>query len=130
MQISPHFHVDEFRCKDGTPVPRKAIPALKRLCEQFLEPLRKKFGPCHVTSGYRTRRYNARIGGARFSQHIYDESPDSVAADVVFARGTPSQWAREARAIRNRLGRGGVGEYPRSGFVHVDNRYERADWHQ
>lgn len=122
-QASEHFNVSEFDCHDGTRVPKAAYPALRRLCEDVLEPMRAQFGACHVTSGYRHRSYNASIGGASQSQHIYDDGPDSVAADVSFARGNPAEWARFARG----LGKGGVGQYDRSGFVHVDNG-PRRDW--
>lgn len=124
QQLSTHFHLREFHCKNGARVPMRARPALRRLCRGPLEQLRRKFGPCTVHSGYRTRGYNAAIGGARLSQHIYDDGPESVAADVSFARGTPRQWAEEA----DRLGVGGVGVYPTSGFIHVDNRKGRSRW--
>ena len=123
-QLSPHFHVREFACKDGRQVPAIAVPALKRLCSTYLEPMRAEFGPAHVLSGYRPRDYNTRIGGARYSQHIYELTPDSVAADLVFRLGVPADWARFA----DHLGAGGVGRYDRSGFAHVDNRPERARW--
>lgn len=123
-QLTPHFHVREFACKDGRQVPAVALPALKRLCVTYLEPMRDHFGPAHVLSGYRPADYNARIGGARYSQHIYDLTPESVAADLVFRLGNPAEWARFA----DQLGAGGVGRYDRSGFVHVDNRPDRARW--
>lgn len=126
QQLSPHFHLREFHCKNGARVPMAARPALRRLCRDVLEPLRREFGPCTVMSGYRTRAYNASIGGARFSQHIYDDGPESVATDLVFSRGTPEQWARAADRIMR--GGGGLGTYPRSGFIHVDNRKGRARW--
>lgn len=129
-QMSPHFHVSEFRTHDGTPVPRMAYEGLRHLCVNYLEPMRDKFGPAHVTSGHRHRAYNASIGGATDSFHIYDHPArrgDQVAADMDFARGTPSEWADEARRIANQLGRGGVGQYNRSGFVHMDNG-PRRDW--
>lgn len=123
-QITPHFHVREFDCHDGRKVPAVAVPALTRLCVKYLEPMRAHFGPCHVLSGYRPEDYNRRIGGAKFSQHIYELTPDAVAADLVFRTGTPSEWSRFA----DQLGAGGVGRYDSSGFVHVDNRPERARW--
>ena len=127
-QLSPHFHVDEFRCKDRrrTRVPPAALPALRRLCRQVLEPLRAKFGPAVVLSGYRTRAHNRAVSGATQSQHIYDDTPGSVAADVTFRRGTPKQWAAEANRILGRSG--GVGRYDVEDFVHVDNRAEKARW--
>lgn len=128
VRLSPHFTVHEFNCHDGSVVPINSGAALVRLCRDYLEPMRAKFGACHVLSGYRHRVYNAGIGGARNSQHIYEETPDSVAADVRFARGNPREWAEFAYDLRRRLGKGGIGVYMRSGFVHVDNRPYRADW--
>lgn len=122
-RASEHFLISEFDCHNGQKVPRDAYPALRRLCEDVLEPMRAHFGACRVTSGYRPRAYNASIGGASQSEHIYELTPSSVAADVSFARGTPASWAEFAR----RLGVGGVGQYSRSGFVHVDNG-PRRDW--
>ena len=123
-QISPNFHIREFACKDGRQVPAIAVPAVTRLCQKFLEPMRANFGPCHVMSGYRPRDYNARIGGAKFSQHVYEDTPESVAADLIFRLGNPALWA----AFADSLGVGGVGRYDRSGFVHVDSRPNRARW--
>lgn len=122
-KLSENFDVAEFDCNDGTKVPAVAIPALRRLCADVLEPLRDRYGAATVTSGYRHRKYNEAIGGEAQSQHIYDLTPGSVAADVKFARGTPAQWATSAR----KLDVGGVGEYRRAGFVHVDNG-PRRDW--
>lgn len=143
MKLSDHFALAEFACKDGTPVPEDSIPALRELCVHMLEPLRAKYGPARINSGYRHEAYNRRIGGAMFSQHIYDQDPRSVAADVRFRNGTPAQWARSARwrfrykrrwngtavALRfRRLGkRGGVGEYRAAGFIHLDSG-PRRDW--
>ena len=125
-KLSPSFAVGEFDCHDGTPVPAAAIRALDVLVWSVLEPLRDEFGPCRVLSGYRHRAYNASIGGARHSQHIYDDTPGSVAADVRFERGSPREWYDAARKL---LGEGGgTGLYVRSGFVHVDNRPYRAEW--
>lgn len=121
-QLTAHFHVREFACKDGRQAPVFSYPALRRLCTSYLEPMRATFGPCLVMSGYRPADYNARIGGARFSQHIYELTPDSVAADLIFRTGTPAQWA----ALADQLGAGGVGRY--ASFVHCDNRPVKARW--
>lgn len=123
-QLTAHFNVREFDCHDGRRVPAIAVPALTLLCRKILEPLREEFGSALVLSGYRPRDYNARIGGARYSQHIYELTPSSVAADVVFAKGNPAAWERAAISLRA----GGVGRYDRSGFVHVDNRPYPARW--
>jgi Peptidase M15 len=130
-QLSQHFRAGEFHCHDGSYSPISARPAMIRLCKTFLEPMRAKFGACHVLSGYRHRLYNARIGGARHSQHVYEDGYESVAADLRFARGTPAQWVAFAKTLRSKnKGHGGIGRYDRSGFVHVDNRGYSATWSQ
>jgi uncharacterized protein YcbK (DUF882 family) len=126
-QVTPHFRVAEFDCHDGRPVPVEAHEALFRLCDEYLEKMREKFGAAQVLSGFRPRDYNERIDGAKNSMHIYDEHPDQVAADTRYARGTPAQWA----AYADSLGAGGVGRYDQSLFVHIDNRTNGpARWSQ
>jgi uncharacterized protein YcbK (DUF882 family) len=135
LRLSPHFCIEEFDCHDGTHVPKAAIPALKELCTLMLEPLRAKYGSCTVNCGYRTASWNARTpGSATHSQHIYDQHPNSVAADVTFSSGGVPQWAASARwrvttkPEWTKGGRGGVGDYPSACFIHVDNG-PRRDWH-
>lgn len=123
---SEHFSYAEFNTKDGTPVPPMAYDGLDHLCQTYLEPLRKKFGPISITSGYRHEAYNRAVGGETNSVHIYDapgRTGKAVAADIVCSSGTPSQWG----AFLDQLGAGGVGIYSGSGFVHVDNR-QRMGW--
>ena len=91
--------------------------------------MRAKFGACTVLSGYRHRAYNRAIGGAMYSQHIYDVTPDTVAADLRFVKGAPKNWAAYAKTLRAKYKKGGgVGIYIASDFVHVDNRHYNADW--
>lgn len=130
-QITPHFHLNEFHTKDtrGSAVPVDSWAAVIRLCEDYLEPMREKFGICTVLSGYRHRVYNAQVGGVLHSQHIYDDTPGSVAADTRYERGTPAQWVAHAKRLRAQLhNEGGIGRYDVSDFVHLDNRRKTADW--
>ena len=128
-KISPHFSYSEFFTHDGTPIPIKALPGIEKLIRDYLGPMRARFGSCTVLSGYRHRAYNRSIGGALHSQHIWDETPESVACDLRFAKGNPSEWSAYAKKLRAKHGRGGgIGTYTRSGFTHVDNRPYNADW--
>jgi uncharacterized protein YcbK (DUF882 family) len=132
-KLTAHFNLREFHCRDGTEVPESHEEALRHICEYILEPLRRKFGVCHVHSGFRTDSYNARVGGARSSYHRYHiHRAVEVAVDVSFATGSPAAWKREAvKLLDSRYGRtrGGVGYYPRGGFVHIDTRKAgRAYW--
>ena len=120
--LSQNFVLAEFHCCRGhcagEAVPAAAVPALRKLVTQVLQPMRDRFGRCTVHSGYRNARHNQHVGGVANSCHRYDVRPQTPAADVSFARGSVDEWAVEAR---RRLGNiGGVGRYPGSGFVHVD----------
>lgn len=131
MKLSQHFDLHEFACHDGTPVPASHVDALRYLCREILEPLRAKYGPCKVHSGYRTQDYNAKIGGARESFHVYDEhAVHDVAADVSFARGSVRGWRWKAARILllKRRRKGGLGMYVAGGFLHVDTRDYVARW--
>jgi uncharacterized protein YcbK (DUF882 family) len=128
-RLSKHFVVEEFDCRDGTKVMRRDYNGLEYLCRTYLEPLRKKYGPVHVNSGFRTAAYNARIGGASRSEHIYTmHDGNDQAADITCRKGGPRDWHRTANAIRARKrgGRGGLGLY--GTFVHIDIRDYKADW--
>jgi uncharacterized protein YcbK (DUF882 family) len=129
--LSPHFTVHEFDCHDGTVVPTRAYQALKDLCDHYLEDLRGAFGPVEVLSGYRHAAYNAAIGGARASFHIYDlRGYQYVAADVHCRRGGVRDWWEWMDRVQRRAERkrGGLGYYPQGGFIHVDNRPYLARW--
>ena len=79
MNLSPHFTLAELtRTSSGQPnVPSAAeTKALVALCSSLLEPIRAKFGPVSIHSGYRSRAVNEAIGGAKSSQHMRGEAAD------------------------------------------------------
>jgi uncharacterized protein YcbK (DUF882 family) len=128
-RLSAHFVVEEFDCRDGTKVQARDYGGLQYLCRTFLEPLRAKYGPVSVHSGFRTPSYNAKVGGARKSFHVYTEHDgNDQAADVSCARGRPADWHRTLSAIRasKRKGNGGLGLYRT--FCHVDIRDYPSNW--
>lgn len=132
-RLSPHFVLAEFATHDGTPVPEDHVDNLRRFCRDILEPLRARFGPCYVTSGYRHPEYNRRIGGAQRSVHMYGRGGgiQGVAADVRFASGGIHAWAAYADELlrRKRPPGGGLGVYDRpGGWIHVDTRPYLARW--
>ncbi len=113
-QLSTHFNEDEFRCKDGTlkgPDPKliTKLEALRGLVDK----------PVHVSSGYRSPAYNKKVGGAPKSQHLL-----GTAADIRVDGMSVNQLAD----ICETLGFGGIGRYPKKGFVHVDTRKGKARW--
>lgn len=120
-RLSPHFTATEFG-RAGAAAPDAWLYWARKLCTDYLEPLREKFGPVTVMSGFRTLGHNSEVGGAPASYHLRRAGRRGAAADVVCARGTPEDWYR----LLDRLGAPGLGLY--FGHVHVDNRLGRARW--
>lgn len=61
-------------------MPEEVVPAYSVLCNQILEPVRGVFPePFYITSGYRSKEVNQRIGGVANSQHV--ATGDYAAAD-------------------------------------------------
>lgn len=83
MKLSPHFDLVEFtrsdtaqsRHIDNTPN-HTQIENLRFLCVHVLEPLREKFGPIIIGSGFRSEKLNAAVGGVANSQHKTGEACD------------------------------------------------------
>lgn len=121
-RASTHFRYSEFDCHDGTPCPQWAHHSVSHLARYYLEPLRQRFGPVTVISGFRTAEYNRQVGGAPESFHVYELGRQGVAADVACARGGPQAWA----ALLERLSVPGLGLY--DGHVHADTRRGHARW--
>ena len=120
--LAPHFRVREFRCKDGsdTVMVDEALVLL-------LQCIREHFGKAvTITSGYRTAAHNAKVGGAKSSQHLLGRAADirvqgvSVEDVAAYAESLMPDW-------------GGVGRYPvkagrATGWVHIDTRQNKSRW--
>ena len=115
--LSPHFRVREFACHDGADTV-KVDTALVALLEEIRA---AAGGAVTITSGYRTPAYNAKVGGARYSQHL-----QGTAADITVAGAAPLLVGQMAEHYLG--GRGGIGVYQT--FTHVDTRSGRARWDQ
>lgn len=82
-QLSEHFSLREMTASgtamqlniDNTP-DEAQTECLRNLCQQVLEPLRKRFGVIRVTSGFRSKRLNNAVGGVICSQHLLGEAAD------------------------------------------------------
>lgn len=104
--------------KGGQIVALKAPPArlFKNIVDTALvaDWLREQVGPLVVNSGYRDPDYNAAVGGASGSMHLYFNALD-LSSPTVPAHKLADLAARHPNAQRM-----GIGRY--SGFVHIDMR--------
>lgn len=124
MKLTKDFHLTEFDCKDGTPVPNEYFDNVFELAVN-LQVLRDELGePVFISgSGYRTKEHNKKVGGAKHSQHLV-----AKAADISVKSKTPRQLAKiiEKLIAKGKMRQGGIGVYP--GFVHYDIRGKKARW--
>jgi uncharacterized protein YcbK (DUF882 family) len=121
--LTKDFSMAEFDCNNGTPVPEYMRPHLKDLCERHLQPLRDAGGTVNINSGYRTTAYNAAIGGASNSYHVYTYRKKAPAVDH-------TQSGRSAGEVANWHDAhdkfDGMGRY--SSFCHGDDRGYYSRW--
>ena len=124
MQLTKNFSLQEFICKDGTPVPPKFYSNVKELA-QNLQQLRDylKIPVIISGSGYRTASHNIVVGGAQKSLHL-----TASAADISVQEYSPGELAViiEKLIIEKKMKQGGIGIYPT--FVHYDIRGTKARW--
>ena len=123
-QVTRNFKLSEFGCTDGTAyidglvreqglTKKQAKQRAKQLADR-LERLRAREGnrALRPNSVFRTKAYNAKVGGVPGSAHTR-----GYAADVPAPAGlTLAAHRAHARAIFE----GGVGYYPTKYFVHMD----------
>lgn len=123
MQLSTNFHLSEFACKDGSPVPEELIPNITKLAVN-LQVLRDYIDePLHINSAYRSPAHNARVGGKKNSYHL-----KGLAADITAKHYTPKKLASiiEKLIAEKKMKQGGIGIY--IGFLHYDCRGTKARW--
>jgi zinc D-Ala-D-Ala carboxypeptidase len=83
MKLSHNFTLAELiksetairRGIDNTPPP-SVVENLQQLVTHVLQPIRDRFGPLIVTSGYRSRQLNVAIGGSATSDHVLGMAAD------------------------------------------------------
>lgn len=125
---SEHFTLQEFQCKDSnhTPCPTAYRGNLQELMDN-LEVLRSELSesPISINSGYRTPAHNKHVGGKPKSQHQVGK-----AADIVISGYSPAEVYNTIDRLQKsgRMNKGGLGWYPKHGFVHYDVRGVNARW--
>ena len=123
MKLSTNFSLSEFASADGTAPSGEVLKNLTELAKN-LEVLRKHLGqPIRVTSGFRSREHNRKIGGAVNSFHVL-----GMASDIQVAKMKPEDVAKaiELLITEGKMKEGGLGIYRT--WVHYDIRGTKARW--
>jgi uncharacterized protein YcbK (DUF882 family) len=113
-QLSKNFKVKEFACNDGSDtilIDTKLVEILQMIRDRYKLSVK-------ITSGYRTKSYNATIEkSSKASKHC-----EGMAADIQIKGIAPLQIAKycESKGVK------GIGLY--NTFTHVDSRKERSFW--
>ncbi|MDI5890621.1 D-Ala-D-Ala carboxypeptidase family metallohydrolase [Halomonas rhizosphaerae] len=108
MKLSVNFARHEFACSCGC-----GFDTIDAATLEILETVRQHFGrPVTVTSGARCRDYNASVGGASQSQHLFGRAAD------IKIQGHPAMIV--ADFIEENFPHASIGRYLT--FTHVDTR--------
>lgn len=127
-QLTTHFALSEFHSHDGVLVPTALVPRIKELAS-VLERIRSAIGAgLVVSSGYRSPKHNAAVGGASNSQHVEGRAADIYSPELEAKLGTDGMVRKIIAAARAIPEIHGIGvNY--SNFVHVDIRPGgRVEW--
>jgi uncharacterized protein YcbK (DUF882 family) len=120
--ITKNFNINEFKCKDGTPVPSELLKNVIELANN-LQIIRDYIDlPITILSAYRTENHNKKVGGAKKSQHLQGK-----AADLLTELNSKKLYdIIEFLINEGKIKEGGLGLY--ENFVHYDIRGVKARW--
>jgi hypothetical protein len=154
VQISPHFTLQQFLPKqaNANAIPQWPqwalirMPLLEKL-EQVLAVLAEHHKPATtltILSGYRLPNHNGRVGGTRYSRHMYGDAADFIVdsnndGKMDDLNGDNKVNQSDLRWLLKRLSQrsdaitaGGTGAYESHGkaeaFLHLDARGRAFYW--
>jgi|LWDU01.1.fsa_nt_gi hypothetical protein len=108
-------------------VPEELKPAVSLLFDKVVQPVREKFGPTRINSGYRCLELNTLIGSSNKSQHTKGEAVD---LEVI---GTDNQlvaeWIYNNCDFDQLILEFYDGTDPNSGWIHVSRKYQGDQRH-
>ena len=131
MQLTNNFTLAEL-CKsqtalrkgiDNLPKDPDTVAKMQTLAEEILQPVRDKFGPTVINSGYRCKKLNTAIGGSKKSQHCFGEAAD-IEVPTLSNRDL-AEWIKNNLDFDQLILEFYNGKDPSSGWVHVS--YKNKD---
>jgi len=109
--LSKHFNRSEVACRCGCGANTMDYETIQKL-----EQIREHFDtPIIVNSGFRCEKHNTNIGGSKNSLHLSGRAVDFY---------LPHQMLQTAYSYCEEImdGKGGLGLYQNSNFIHLDTR--------
>ena len=125
MQLTDNFSLAEL-CKsqtalrkgiDNLPKDPDIVSKMQTLAEEVLQPVRDKFGPTVINSGYRCPKLNKAVGSSSKSQHTKGQAADIEVP--TFSNKDVAIWISENLSYDQLILEFYNGVDPRSGWVHV-----------
>lgn len=114
-KVSKYFWESEFKCKCGK---CQLIPGMSPVLIERLDKMREEYGqPIIVTSGFRCKDHNKRVGGSPRSQHLYGRAADITGEDL-------DRLYELAERYFDSIGDGRENGL----FIHVDTRKGKRRW--
>lgn len=113
--LSPHFKVNEFRCKDGSDkilIDLDLIPILESLYVNL------NAKAVNITSGYRTPSWSVKVGGYSTDKHTQGLAVDIKVRDKNGKYITAEKILTTYQALGYKGGAGYINRYA----VHIDTR--------
>jgi len=109
IKISENFNLKEFECPccHRVMLDSKLLNLLQKLRDTIQEPI-------IITSGYRCKDENERVGGVKNSYHLF-----GMAADITIS----TRDLTTVRKICRKIGFMGIGFYYSRSFIHLDVRH-------
>ena len=101
IRVAPNFPLPELLKSstadrmglDNTPATDQVLVNLTNVANHILQPVREKFGPVRVNSGYRGPALNKAVGGSKRSQHCHGEAADFECSRV--GNDELAEWVRD-----------------------------------
>lgn len=130
MNLTEHFTLDEMtasttaiRLGITNLAPAGVIVKLTALCVHIWEPVRVRFGPVTIHSGYRCDALNVAVGGVSNSQHVLGEAGDGSCRGV--DNMVLAAWIRDNLAFDQLILEAHHKDGPETGWVHASYREEQ-----
>lgn len=125
ITLSKNFTLYEFLKSDmalrhnvDNSMPKEFLPRIKYLVDTVLQPVRDKFGPIRILSGYRCNTLAILLGSNIYSNHCYGLAADIEPYDSSVKLTTIMKYIDEELHFKEL-----IAEFFPHGWVHVAAQY-------